>query len=169
MSIKPDDLNASSFKNSELESANLHAATGTTSENYGRLLLNNIISAMFKNEDYYDNTFIVTAVHEALIALKPSDEIEGQICSRLIVLHDQYMHFMRRAASLEQSSQVIDMNINRATKLMRLYNESLETLNRYRRKGEQRVIVQHVQVNSGGQAIVTGEFTPKEGGTKEEN
>ena len=53
----------------------------------------------------------------------------------------------------------IDLNINRATKLMRLHNETLEALNRYRRKGEQRITIQHVQVNDGGQAIVAGEMS----------
>ena len=53
----------------------------------------------------------------------------------------------------------IDNNLNNATKCMRLHNETLEALNRYRRKGEQRVKVvhQYVQVNEGGQAVVTAE------------
>ena len=57
----------------------------------------------------------------------------------------------------------VDSCINRSSKLTRLYNETLEALMRYRRKGEQKVIVQHVNVNDGGRAIV-GNFDASGGG-----
>jgi hypothetical protein len=41
-----------------------------------------------------------------------------------------------------------------AVKLMRTYTAQVEALARLRRGGEQRVIVHHVHVNAGGQAIV---------------
>ncbi len=75
------------------------------------------------------------------------------------------MHFMSRVTNPKQSEQGIDLNINRATKLMRLHNETVEALSKYRRKGEQKVTVIHKnqQVNvNGGQAIVN-EFNPGSG------
>lgn len=64
--------------------------------------------------------------------------------------------YKARAYNKEQSTQGIDININRFTKLIRLYNETLEALMKYRRRGEQKVVVthQHVQINDNGQAIV---------------
>ncbi len=56
----------------------------------------------------------------------------------------------------------VDSFINRSTKLTRLYNETVDTLSRYRRKGEQKVVVQHVNVNQGGQAMV-GNFQARVG------
>lgn len=48
---------------------------------------------------------------------------------------------------------------------MRVYNETIETLSRYRRGGEQRVIIQHQQVNLSGQAkAVVGNFHSEGGG-----
>jgi hypothetical protein len=42
---------------------------------------------------------------------------------------------------------------------MRVHNESIETLSRYRRGGEQRVVIQHQQVNVSGQAkAMVGQF-----------
>lgn len=134
--------------------SNVFAATGTVSKSYGSSLLTSMFSAL-SSHDKQDS---LNAAYEALLAMKPQDEQEGMLCSRLIMLHDQYMHFMAKTVHPEQSSKGADDNINRATKLMRLYNETLETLNRHRRKGEQRVTVQHVNVNQGGQAIVTGEM-----------
>lgn len=133
------------------------AATGSASYEFSLMILSTTISGFFTN-DSYNGAFNANAVRDALIAMTPADEYEGMLCSRLLVLHNQYMHFMTRAISNTQTSQGIDLNINRATKLMRLYNETLEALNKYRRKGEQKVTVQHVNVGNGGQAVVAGNF-----------
>lgn len=131
------------------------AATGTASEEFGRLLLSQTISAFSKSSsDLICNT---QAVHEALLAMAPADEHEGVLCSRLLVLHNHSMDYMQRSISSNHEA-TIDFNINRVTKLTRLYNETLDMLLKYRRKGEQKVTVQHVNVNNGGQAIVAGEI-----------
>lgn len=44
--------------------------------------------------------------------------------------------------------------LNGASKLLTRHHETLEALLKYRRKGEQRVHVEHVHVHGGGQAIV---------------
>ena len=44
--------------------------------------------------------------------------------------------------------------LNQANKLSRTYATLLETLNRHRGKGQQKVTVEHVHVHEGGQAIV---------------
>ena len=108
-----------------------------------------------------DSKEVTDKLNEVLVALnafKPADEVEAMLASKLIVIHFQSMEFFRRSTLENQMSTGIDLNVNRATKLTRLYNETLETLMRYRRKGEQKVIVQHVQVNEGGQAVVGGVF-----------
>jgi hypothetical protein len=47
-----------------------------------------------------------------------------------------------------------DSSGNLAIKLLRTYATLMETLQRYRGKGEQKVVVEHVHVHEGGQAIV---------------
>jgi hypothetical protein len=39
-------------------------------------------------------------------------------------------------------------------RMMRIYTKQMETIAQYRRKGEQRMVVEHITINSGGQAIV---------------
>lgn len=141
----------------ELHRAIMCAATGSAGEEYSQLLFHQAINACFITRPH-DPAFIANAINVALIAMKPADEIEGMLCTRLLVLHNQYMTFMNRSCYPEQSTEGIDININRASKLMRVYNETLEALNRHRRKGEQKVIVQHVNVENGGKAVVSGEF-----------
>jgi hypothetical protein len=41
---------------------------------------------------------------------------------------------------------------------LRLHNETVEALNRHRRKGTQNVVVQHINVSDGGKAVVGGVF-----------
>lgn len=57
----------------------------------------------------------------------------------------------------------VEFYMKSALKLLRLHNETLEAVSRYRRGGEQKVIVQHVNVNNGSQAIV-GALSAREGG-----
>ena len=48
-----------------------------------------------------------------------------------------------------------DQNVARYSRLQRLFMEQMEQLQRLRGKsGQQRVVVEHVTVNAGGQAIV---------------
>jgi hypothetical protein len=43
---------------------------------------------------------------------------------------------------------------NVANKLARTYTIQMEALQRYRGKGQQKMVIEHVNVNSGGQAII---------------
>ena len=48
-----------------------------------------------------------------------------------------------------------------ASRLMVAYQQGLVTLDRMRAGGKQTIIVQHVQVNDGGQAVVAGKVKPR--------
>ena len=73
---------------------------------------------------------------------------------QLVALHHTAMDHLRRAQHPEQDPERRDKYVNNATKLMRAFAHAVETLHRYRGKGQQKVTVEHVHVNSGGQAIV---------------
>jgi hypothetical protein len=57
-----------------------------------------------------------------------------------------------------------DSASNAFNKLTRTFSMQLEALKRYRTGGEQKVTVQHVTVNDGGQAIVGAVSAPTGGG-----
>lgn len=96
----------------------------------------------------------MNVILDALYALKPEDVIAGMLVTQLVSLHFQSMNYLTSSSNNNLSPQVKDMHVNRAVKLGRLFNEKLETLQRYLRKGTQQVIVQHLSVQSGAQAIV---------------
>lgn len=46
------------------------------------------------------------------------------------------------------------MALNHAQKLLRLYLEQMKALNKHRGKSDQKVVIEHVNIAPGGQAIV---------------
>jgi hypothetical protein len=153
-SLIPDLKNdrGSTEERQEIYLAALSEATGASDPNYAMALFAQAVASMPRVEEKmieYSNMVINT-----FKALSPKDEIEGMLICQLIALQAQAMEFMSRSVVSTQSTHGVDLNINRSTKLLRLHHETMEALNRYRKKGTQTMIVQHVQVNQGGQAIV---------------
>ncbi|MFA6263714.1 MAG: hypothetical protein WCW33_04185 [Candidatus Babeliales bacterium] len=146
----------------EIQRATECAVTGAASYEYANVLITQTVNALLENDPKHIIEKL-NAIFNALLSLSPQDEIEGMLCTRLVALHDHYMTRLMRVKSTEHINQS-EFQINSAIKLMRIYNETLEALSRYRRKGEQRVMVQHVNVNRGGQAIVGGEINHGGGG-----
>lgn len=85
--------------------------------------------------------------------LAPQDEYEGQLVAQLVVLHEHALNWLGRAIRSERVD-FANIYLNGASKLLARHHETLESLLKYRRKGEQRVHVEHVHVHGGGQAIV---------------
>jgi len=88
---------------------------------------------------------------------KPKDVTEMRLILQAHALFTQGMKNLARAEEAELSYRA-ELRMKFAMKLLRLHNETIESLNRYRRRGEQTMVVQHqyVQVNEGGKAIVFG-------------
>lgn len=87
-------------------------------------------------------------------ALAPRDGMEVMLCSQLVALHGQSMEFLRRGMLLDQTVDGVDSNVNRSTKLLRTFATMAECLRTYRGGGQQKMTVEHVTVQAGGQAIV---------------
>jgi hypothetical protein len=151
-----DDTKLSDNEKGIIRKATLCAVSGSANENFARLMFSQATSASFV--EGYDHATIANAFNGALLSMAPQDEIEGMLCSRMLALNNQSMHFLARAAHPEMPPKGLELNINIAVKLMRVQNETLEALNKYRRKGEQRVVVQHVNVNSEKTVITTGQL-----------
>jgi hypothetical protein len=85
--------------------------------------------------------------------IKPNDQLETMLAAQMVVTHIALMTFAQRLARVENIPQQ-DSAVNALNKLARTYAAQMEALKRYRTGGEQKVTVQHVSVNDGGQAIV---------------
>jgi len=86
-------------------------------------------------------------------AIQPKDELEALLAAQMIGVHNLAMKFMGRANTSE-ATEVVSLNVERATKFLRTFTAQMEALNRHRGKGHQKVTVEHVTVNHGGQAVI---------------
>lgn len=97
--------------------------------------------------------------------INPKDELEGMLALQMVATHNMAMEMAERCLIKGQTVDGVDRNVNRMTKLTRSFTTQMEALNRYRGKGQQKMTVEHVHVNEGGQAII-GDVNNTEGGGK---
>jgi hypothetical protein len=86
--------------------------------------------------------------------MKPADSIEAMMITQMIAVNEMTLLMSEKALLTEQPNEYVEQNINRVTKLCKTYATLVEAFNKYRTKGQQKITVQHVNVNDGGQAIV---------------
>lgn len=82
---------------------------------------------------------------QTLNDLQPKDAIEARLAVQASVLFSHGMSNLTKAATTDVLCHA-DHYSNRAIKLLRLHNETIEALNRYRRGGEQKVTVTHAVI-----------------------
>lgn len=83
----------------------------------------------------------------------PRDQIEAMLATQIAAVHTATMTFALRLKNVETIPQQ-DSAEKTFNKLVRSFTNQMEALRKYRNGGEQKVTVQHVNVNEGGQAVV---------------
>jgi hypothetical protein len=128
---------------------------GSMSDDWNNILANQTAQTLWlKNSDADQVRRQRHAAVDALIGISPRDEIEGMLAAQLVASHNASMECYRRAMIGEQTFEGRRESLSQANKLSRTYATLLESLNRHRGKGAQKVTVEHVHVHNGGQAIV---------------
>jgi hypothetical protein len=89
----------------------------------------------------------------AIRGVGPKDEVESMLAAQMAAVHMATMTFAKRLAMVENIPQQ-DSAEKAFNKLTRTFTAQVEALKRYRTGGEQKMTVEHVTVNDGGQAIV---------------
>ena len=90
-----------------------------------------------------------------LAELQPTTAMEAMLAAQMIGAQRVAMTFLSSSLIPGQTAEAVDAHILRATRLMRLFNEQVETMEKLKGKpGQRRVVVEHVTVAAGGQAIV---------------
>jgi len=85
---------------------------------------------------------------------------------QMISVHNMAMRTMCLAMLGGQTFEGKKNNINYATKMLRTFMAQMEALKKYRTGGQQKMIVDHVHVNEGRQAIA-GVVSPGGGGSND--
>jgi hypothetical protein len=126
-------------------------AFGTSNPDFFHGLLQQVANAGSKGEgpDEIGIKFILAFIKD----LEPRDEIDALLKAQMAATHVATMRFANRLAHAE-SLQEQDSAERAYNKLARTFVAQVEAFQRYRTTGEEKVIVQHVSVSDGGQAIV---------------
>ena len=134
-----------------LGQALLMEAIGTTEPDFLDGLLGQLANAGTKGRvvDEHGLNFMLAVVK----GVEPKDQLEAMLAAQMVAVHNAIMTFARRLNHVENIPQQ-DSAVCAFNKLTRTFAVQLEALKRYRTGGEQRVTVERVTVNEGGQAIV---------------
>jgi hypothetical protein len=102
----------------------------------------------------------VTQIRE----MAPQNATEAMLAVQMIAAHEAALIFNRRSTLGDQATEVIDANVQRATRLMRVFIQQLEAMQKMKGKAvQQQLTVDQVHVHQGGQAIVGSVNAPQEG------
>ena len=148
---------------------NLKQIGGSQSDDWNSVLANQALRTLWvkhSNKEGWEELYNATVA--GLIGIGPKDELEGMVAAQLLAAHNAAMECYRRAMLDEQTFEGRRENLTQANKLSRTYALLLDALNRHRGKGQQKVTVEHVHVNAGGQAIVGVVQSPKGNSKKSE-
>jgi hypothetical protein len=131
------------------------AAFGTTDETIAEALFRQLLN-VFHTEpgqplDSSTANLALTLMH----SIGPKDEIEAMLACQMVTAHIAAMDASRRALHTEQTPSGRQAYLSLARKLMGLFVSQLDAHNRARGKAiVQRVVVERVNVGSGGKAVV---------------
>jgi hypothetical protein len=129
----------------------LAEALGTVDGDFVSGLLTQLGNAT--SQDQRPDESAINFLLSVIKGAKPKDQFEAMLAAQMAAIHTATMTFARRLAHVE-TIQHQDSAERALNKLARTYAMQMEALKRYRTGGEQKVTVQHVSVNEGGQAIV---------------
>ena len=144
------------LQGTEAEHAAVDAAFGSGSTDFQSYCIAQLLGILPGKQKTDEYSFLLNSALATLAGIAPKDEFEAMIAVQMIAAHH---------ASMEMTGYVVrtdcmdskQLNGNLANKFSRTFVALSETLNRHRRGGKQ--IVEHVHVNAGGQAVITGTVT----------
>jgi hypothetical protein len=128
---------------------------GSRSDKWNNLLANQTMQALWvANSDADVRAVQYAATTAALVGIGPKDELEAMLAAQMIAGHNAAMECHRRAMHSEQTLEGRRENLSQANKLSRTFATLLEALNRHRGKGQQKVVVEHIHIHEGAQAVI---------------
>jgi hypothetical protein len=86
--------------------------------------------------------------------IDPQDDIEAMLAAQMVAIQLMSMDCATKALSDTVTFEGRELNLNYSSKLMRTFTNQIATLDKHRGKGQQKMTVEHVHVNEGGQAII---------------
>jgi hypothetical protein len=148
-----DDILAIGLGGDDVEAAKLlqMADMGTRDREFYTGLLSQIVTigSHKRAVDAEAANFVLAVVR----SIDPRDELEAMLAAQMAAVHCSAL-MMARKLNHVNTIQQQDSAERALNKLTRTFATQMDALKRYRTGGQQKVTVEHVTVNEGGQAIV---------------
>ncbi|MCC1481067.1 hypothetical protein [Roseibaca sp. Y0-43] len=148
-----DDVLSIGLESDDLATATLlqMADIGTRDQDFHAGLVGQIacLGSHKRNIDSANSNFVMAVVR----SIEPRDELEAMLATQMGAIHAATMMMARKLNHVNTIPQQ-DSAERTLNKLARTFTTQMDALKRYRTGGQQKVTVEHVTVNSGGQAIV---------------
>lgn len=134
----------------------INTATGTTSKKAQIELISHVLGAMGMLKSLSDAEKLekYRFAMAMLEGIAPTDELEGMLAAQMVATHSAAMECFRRAALPNQPQQARAFNLQQAKSLLSIYTRQVEVIDKRRGRGQQKVTVEYVNVEAGGQAVV---------------
>ena len=136
--------------------ADLAEVTGARDTELALHLANQMISTLWLPESMTatEKDRRIAAAIKLLEGIQPDNELEGTLAVQMIATHEAAMECLRRAMAESTAHDGREQDLKYAAKLLGIFTQQLEALNRLRGKGQQKVTVEYVHVEAGAQAVV---------------
>jgi hypothetical protein len=100
------------------------------------------------------NAVLINGLVAAVSEINPRDPVESMLAAQMVSCHTQVMRLLEKVATKDLAADLTVRYLRLADRLARTYARQMEVLSSYRRKGSQKMTVEHITINDGGQAIV---------------
>ena len=109
---------------------------------------------------------ILEAAADAAVSAQAGNSLEKMLCHQMAAAHHMAMKLLTRAADTRLPPVETARLMNAGARLMQVFQEGMLTLKKSRTGGQQKIVVQHVQVSAGGQAVIAGQVKAGTRGTR---
>ena len=89
---------------------------------------------------------------EAIRSVEPQDAVEAMLATQMFLVNDAI--FSNHRTSINSGSELRNSSINNMNKLARTYASQMEALKKYRGNYNQKITVEHLNVNDGGKGRI---------------
>jgi hypothetical protein len=99
---------------------------------------------------------------DAAESVRAANSLEKMLCHQMAAAHCAAMKLTADSLDARLPVEMARLS-NAAARMMQVFQEGLLTLQKIRTGGKQTVVVQHVQVSDGGQAVIAGSMASGHG------
>lgn len=146
--LKPAKITGNSTVDNDVLLAKVAKHYGITDPYLGIKLFTQLATVCNGDEDKINSA--ISLVNE----INPQNGVEAMLVNQMVSIHMLTMICGAQAASSDQTLNGAKLYFGEVNKLARTFAAQMAALNKHRGKGQQKMTVEHVHVNEGGQAVI---------------